>query len=254
MITLASQNDLNDLLISTNLQDIENGIVNTNGVSNGSINVTINETIKTSLPTLNNRNVQTKLPGGNFSGNNTNSSVGTSSSLFGVSPRVIHRDGSTSGILNAPTTTQSHSLMRSVIANSNRHERFPNIGQPQQQAPSTTSNENNNNIRWKRGEMLGQGAFGVVYLGLNIETGELMAVKQMAAEEVSRRELGALENEINLLRNMRHPNIVRYIGTEVTASSLSIFLEYVPGGSLKVLMLFFFMQNQCLLCWKVESH
>ena len=47
-----------------------------------------------------------------------------------------------------------------------------------------------NNIRWKRGEMLGQGAFGIVYLGLNVETGELMAVKQMTTEEVSRRELG----------------------------------------------------------------
>ena len=28
------------------------------------------------------------------------------------------------------------------------------------------------NVRWKRGEMLGQGACGVVYLGLNVETGE----------------------------------------------------------------------------------
>jgi hypothetical protein len=27
-------------------------------------------------------------------------------------------------------------------------------------------------VRWKRGEMLGQGAFGVVYLGLNVETGQ----------------------------------------------------------------------------------
>lgn len=240
MITLASQNDLNDLLISSNHQDIENGIVNPSGISNGSVNVTISETMKTSLPTLNNRNGPTKLPGGNFSNNNNNNSVGSSSSLFGVSPRTVQRDGSASGLLNATSTTQSHSLMRSVLANNNRHERFPNIGQSQQQQQASVmmGNENNNNIRWKRGEMLGQGAFGVVYLGLNIETGELMAVKQMAAEEVSRRELGALENEINLLRNMRHPNIVRYIGTEVTSSSLSIFLEYVPGGSLKVFIYF----------------
>ena len=42
---------------------------------------------------------------------------------------------------------------------------------------NTNSNTNNNHysnkssraIRWKRGEILGQGAFGVVYLGLNIE-------------------------------------------------------------------------------------
>eukprot|EP01031_Cornospumella_fuschlensis_P031888 gene31888-38554_t len=80
------------------------------------------------------------------------------------------------------------------------------------------------NIRWKRGEVLGQGAFGTVYLGLNIDTGELMAVKQMATDEVSRRELSSLENEISLLRTLRHVNIVRYIGTELSASALSIFL------------------------------
>lgn len=91
-------------------------------------------------------------------------------------------------------------------------------------------------IKWKRGEVVGQGAFGVVYLGLNTESGELMAVKQMALEEVSTKELSSLENEINLLRSLRHPNIVRYIGTEITPASLSIFLEYIPGGSLKSLI------------------
>ena len=91
-------------------------------------------------------------------------------------------------------------------------------------------------IRWKRGEMLGQGAFGVVYLGLNTSSGELMAVKQVTTDEVSSKELASLENEINLLRGLLHRNIVRYIGTEMHNGSLSIFLEYVPGGSLKALV------------------
>ena len=30
-------------------------------------------------------------------------------------------------------------------------------------------------IRWRRGELLGSGAYGNVYLGLNLDTGELMA-------------------------------------------------------------------------------
>ena len=62
------------------------------------------------------------------------------------------------------------------------------------------------------------------------------AVKQLAVEEVSKKELGMLQNEINTLRSLLHPNIVRYIGTEVTSTSLSIFLEYIPGGSLKALI------------------
>ena len=94
-------------------------------------------------------------------------------------------------------------------------------------------------IRWKRAEVLGQGAFGVVYLGLNLDTGELMAVKHMnySLESMSRKELASLENEINMLRSFRHPNIVRYIGTELNASNtLCIFLEYISGGSIKSLI------------------
>ena len=40
-------------------------------------------------------------------------------------------------------------------------------------------------IRWRKGEMIGQGAFGTVFLGLNTDNGELMAVKQMSLEEVA---------------------------------------------------------------------
>ena len=87
-------------------------------------------------------------------------------------------------------------------------------------------------VRWQRGEVLGQGAYGTVYLGLNLDTGELMAVKQLDTSEVSEREVMQLENEIELMRGLSHPNIVSYIGTEKTSSELSIFLEFVPGGSI----------------------
>ena len=33
-------------------------------------------------------------------------------------------------------------------------------------------------VNWTRGELIGAGAFGRVYLGLNNQTGQLMAVKQ----------------------------------------------------------------------------
>lgn len=101
---------------------------------------------------------------------------------------------------------------------------------------SSTPSAKELQIKWKRGEVIGQGAFGVVYLGLNTESGELLAVKQMALDEVSVKELSQLENEINLLRSLRHSNIVRYVGTEITPTALSIFLEYIPGGSLKSLV------------------
>ncbi len=34
-------------------------------------------------------------------------------------------------------------------------------------------------VHWTKGELIGAGAFGRVYLGLNDKTGQLMAVKQV---------------------------------------------------------------------------
>ena len=34
-------------------------------------------------------------------------------------------------------------------------------------------------IRWRKGELIGCGAFGSVYMGMNLDSGELIAVKQV---------------------------------------------------------------------------
>ena len=49
---------------------------------------------------------------------------------------------------------------------------------------------------------------------MNIETGELMAVKRYkfsAERKKVEREFLAMRREINLLRALKHPNIVKYI-------------------------------------------
>lgn len=57
--------------------------------------------------------------------------------------------------------------------------------------------------------MLGVGAFGKVFMGLNLDTGELIAVKQISLEGQHRREAEAVEHEVNLLRNLRHDSTCR---------------------------------------------
>ncbi|KAJ7222566.1 hypothetical protein GGX14DRAFT_312703, partial [Mycena pura] len=44
--------------------------------------------------------------------------------------------------------------------------------------------------------------------------------------------LSALEREIELLKDLKHENIVRYFYSSLDDDFLNIFLEYVPGGSL----------------------
>ncbi|KAK7284349.1 hypothetical protein RJT34_19094 [Clitoria ternatea] len=97
-------------------------------------------------------------------------------------------------------------------------------------------------IRWRKGELIGCGAFGQVYVGMNLDSGELLAVKQVliAASSASKEKLQAhikeLEEEVKLLKDLSHPNIVRYLGTVREGDTLNIFLEFVPGGSISSLL------------------
>merc|ERR1719409_1055883 len=58
----------------------------------------------------------------------------------------------------------------------------------------------NKQFRWKKGEVTGKGAYGKVYIGLNEETGALLAVKEVDCTfEDAQQELMALRSEIDLL-------------------------------------------------------
>ncbi|KAI3424220.1 hypothetical protein D9Q98_009576 [Chlorella vulgaris] len=98
-------------------------------------------------------------------------------------------------------------------------------------------------INWTRGEQVGQGAFGSVFVAMDNDTGELIAVKQVhiprgggAHAKKVEDNIRSVEDEVHLLQDFDHPNIVRYLGTEKTEDSLNIFLEYVPGGSIASLL------------------
>ncbi|XP_020871047.1 mitogen-activated protein kinase kinase kinase 3 [Arabidopsis lyrata subsp. lyrata] len=45
-----------------------------------------------------------------------------------------------------------------------------------------------------------------------------------------------LEEEVQLLKNLSHPNIVRYLGTVRESGSLNILMEFVRGGSISSML------------------
>lgn len=91
--------------------------------------------------------------------------------------------------------------------------------------------------------VLGSGAFGVVYLGIHQRTGQYIAVKKITVrkftagnDQAVKNQLDDLADEIGLMKALDHQNIVKYFSAEHKDNELSIFMEYMSGGSLSSLL------------------
>ncbi|XP_049386342.1 mitogen-activated protein kinase kinase kinase 3-like isoform X1 [Solanum stenotomum] len=93
--------------------------------------------------------------------------------------------------------------------------------------------------QWKKGKLLAKGTFGNVYAGFNSDNGQMCAIKEVRIifnDTTSKERLKQLNQEITLLSQFSHPNIVQYYGSELRGDRLSLYLEYVPGGSILKLL------------------
>jgi mitogen-activated protein kinase kinase kinase len=124
----------------------------------------------------------------------------------------------------------------------NRVSRLINLETiPQDSLPTSSKHhpERQPTFKWMRGQLIGKGTFGRVYLGMNTTTGELLAVKQVEVQHKGsntdpakiREMVKALDLEIDTMQHLDHVNIVQYLGCEKKEFSISIFLEYISGGS-----------------------
>ncbi|KAK2635752.1 hypothetical protein Ddye_030544 [Dipteronia dyeriana] len=86
--------------------------------------------------------------------------------------------------------------------------------------------------KYMLGDEIGKGAYGRVYKGLDLENGDFVAIKQVSLENIAQEDLNIIMQEIDLLKNLNHKNIVKYLGSSKTKSHLHIILEYVENGSL----------------------
>eukprot|EP01018_Ginkgo_biloba_P000171 Gb_40830 [translate_table: standard] len=88
---------------------------------------------------------------------------------------------------------------------------------------------------WVRGSVIGVGAFGTVSLALDKANGELFSVKSIECGEGKRGELLAMENEIQILKRMDSPWIVRFLGDDFSEENgvrqRNLLMEYMAGGS-----------------------
>jgi serine/threonine protein kinase len=93
---------------------------------------------------------------------------------------------------------------------------------------------------WQSAEILGFGSFGRVLFAYNSDTGETMAVKQIPIVglhyEDAQERLSEIQEEIEILSQLHHKNIVSYLGSSRDQEHLNIFLEHCAGGSIASLI------------------
>ncbi|GAA5841947.1 hypothetical protein JCM9279_003166 [Rhodotorula babjevae] len=77
---------------------------------------------------------------------------------------------------------------------------------------------------------IGQGASGGVYTAYQVGTNMSVAIKQMNLEQQPKQDL--IINEILVMKESRHANIVNFIDSFLLRGDLWVVMEYMEGGSL----------------------
>ncbi|CAA7400099.1 unnamed protein product [Spirodela intermedia] len=80
------------------------------------------------------------------------------------------------------------------------------------------------------GEQIGQGSCGTVYHALWY--GSDVAVKVFSKQEYSEDVINSFKQEVSLMKRLRHPNILLFMGSVTSPQRLCIITEFLPRGSL----------------------
>ena len=115
-------------------------------------------------------------------------------------------------------------------------------------AKGTTNNKNN----YKRTKILGQGSFGTVFLVKHKLLNTYFAMKVIKkTNKIEKDEV--LMNEINILRKMDHPNIVKITDFYTTNTEYILVTEYCPEGELFYEIKNFAPFNEALTGWYMKQ-
>ncbi|WVF70805.1 hypothetical protein IAT40_005599 [Kwoniella sp. CBS 6097] len=87
-------------------------------------------------------------------------------------------------------------------------------------------------VKYQLGNCIGRGQFGSVYRSLNLSTGQMVAIKRIRLRGMREDEVTDVMQEVELLKRLSHPSIVKYEGMSRDEEYLNIVLEFVENGSL----------------------
>lgn len=97
------------------------------------------------------------------------------------------------------------------------------------------------NVSISRKAVIGKGSFGVVYQAMDRNTNHIIACKEvcLVRSGSSGDPVPLIRQELSLLKQLDHPNIVKCLGEDHDDKYLRIYMEYVTGGSIHSILRMF---------------
>ncbi|XP_020484419.2 serine/threonine-protein kinase DCLK2 isoform X2 [Labrus bergylta] len=160
------------------------------------------------------------------------------SPVNGVSSSQISTPKSTKSSTPSPTSPGTvsgfkippshHISSQNVNGSLNNHQELTNLPSPEVNGnlPASTISE-----KYKIGKIIGDGNFAVVKECVERSTGKEFALKIIDKAKCSGKE-HLIENEVAVLRRVKHPNIIMLVEEVDTSSELYLVMELVKGGDL----------------------
>ena len=90
-------------------------------------------------------------------------------------------------------------------------------------------------------ELVGEGSFGKVYKARRKFTGAITAMKFIAKHGKTEKDIKALRQEIDILRGLKHPNIIAMVDAFETKAEFCVVTEFAQGELFEILE-----DDQCL--------
>ena len=95
-------------------------------------------------------------------------------------------------------------------------------------------------VDWTKATVLGTGAYSTCYQARDVETGTIMAAKQISfcrnSEEEQDKVEQLIREEVLLISGLQHPHVVRMYGAIQEGSHINVFVEWMAGGSISSLL------------------
>ena len=97
---------------------------------------------------------------------------------------------------------------------------------------SIGSNFRNIKELYKIQRTIGKGSFATVRKAKNRQTNEYVAVKVLSKRKMAQEDIESLKNEIEIMKTVDHPNIVRLVDFFEDEAHYCLIMELMEGGEL----------------------